>query len=114
MDSRFFQANERTLLAWLRTGLGLSAFGFAVAKSGALIRLLAPSSGAASPAHAGIGIALVLVGVMAMLVGLARYLRVRAALLAGRDVPESAAAIVIFSILTIAVALGLAISQLLT
>ncbi|MGE0401271.1 MAG: YidH family protein [Kofleriaceae bacterium] len=30
-DLRFLQANERTLLAWVRSGLTLMAFGYAVA-----------------------------------------------------------------------------------
>jgi uncharacterized membrane protein YidH (DUF202 family) len=34
-DSRFVQANERTLLAWIRTGLALVTFGFVIARLGA-------------------------------------------------------------------------------
>ncbi|NVB37417.1 DUF202 domain-containing protein [Pseudenhygromyxa sp. WMMC2535] len=112
-DSRFFQANERTLLAWLRTGLGLSAFGFAVAKSGALIRVLAPGT-AEHPLNAWLGVALVLAGVMAMSVGLLRYHRVHSALREGRSVPDSATAVTVLSILTIVVALLLAVYQLIS
>ncbi len=45
MDPRIAQANERTLLAWLRTGIGLMAFGFVVARSGSWVRRWSPSRG---------------------------------------------------------------------
>lgn len=38
-DPRVHQANERTLLAWLRTGISLMVFGFVVARFGAWLRL---------------------------------------------------------------------------
>lgn len=40
-DPRVFFAAERTLLAWLRTGLTLMALGFVVSRFGLFIRLLA-------------------------------------------------------------------------
>ena len=40
-DLRFLQANERTLLAWLRTALALMGFGFVVARFGLYLRMLA-------------------------------------------------------------------------
>ena len=39
-DPRIYFAAERTLLAWLRTGLGLMGVGFAVARFGLFLRLL--------------------------------------------------------------------------
>ena len=114
MDSRFLQANERTLLAWLRTGLGLSAFGFAVSKSSTLLRLLAPEAEhAPHPLNSWLGVMLVIVGASAMLIGLVRYHRVRAALLAERDVPESHLAVTFLAAVTILVALSLGVYQLL-
>ena len=40
-DPRVFFAAERTLLAWVRTGLTIMAFGFVVARFGLFLRLLA-------------------------------------------------------------------------
>lgn len=110
MDSRFLQANERTLLAWLRTGLGLSAFGFAVAKSSVLLALLVPNT-KHSPLSVWLGVLLILSGVIAMVTGLVRYHRVRTALLHQKEVTDSAGAVTAFSMLTILVVLGLAIYQ---
>lgn len=44
-DPRVFFAAERTLLAWIRTGLGLVGMGFVVAKFGLFVRLLNPAAG---------------------------------------------------------------------
>jgi putative membrane protein len=67
-DPRVFFAAERTMLAWIRTGLTVIALGFVVARFGLFLSLL----GAASPAMAAtqhhhwlsntVGIALVLLG----------------------------------------------------
>lgn len=35
---RLHQANERTMLAWIRTGIALMAFGFAIARFGVFLR----------------------------------------------------------------------------
>jgi putative membrane protein len=47
-DSRVFFAAERTMLAWVRTGLTVMALGFVVARFGLFMALLASSSGQAS------------------------------------------------------------------
>jgi inner membrane protein YidH len=65
-DPRVFFAAERTLLAWVRTGLGLVGMGFVVAKFGLFIRIL--HAGADPTDHAWvvpIGIALALLGAIA-------------------------------------------------
>ena len=73
-DPRVFFAAERTLLAWIRTGLTIMGFGFVVARFGLFLTLLAaqrmPSTAPdASPSHLsnGIGIALVLLGAVSMI-----------------------------------------------
>ncbi len=40
-DPRIFFAGERTLLAWIRTGITIMAFGFVVARFGLFLRLVA-------------------------------------------------------------------------
>jgi putative membrane protein len=67
-DPRVFFAAERTLLAWVRSGLTVMALGFVVAKFGLFLTLLAASSGAQNNIHHNhwlsnvLGIALVIVG----------------------------------------------------
>ncbi|MDX2227005.1 MAG: DUF202 domain-containing protein [Verrucomicrobiae bacterium] len=74
IDPRIFFAAERTLLAWIRTGLTVIALGFAVSRFGLFLNLLAqhsPSSGFSPGAITLsnlIGIALVLVGTITILV----------------------------------------------
>lgn len=66
-DLRVFWAAERTLLAWIRTGLAMMGFGFVVARFGLFLRQL-EALRAAPPDHPHglslwIGTALVLLGV---------------------------------------------------
>ena len=68
MDPRVFFAAERTLLAWVRTGLTVIALGFVVARFGLFLSLLA----VAAPAHAQhtwsgvLGVVLVIAGSLAI------------------------------------------------
>ena len=66
-DPRVYFAAERTLLAWIRTGLATIGLGFVVARFGLFLRLMRP--GAEAPSHLGstlIGVGLVALGSIAM------------------------------------------------
>jgi putative membrane protein len=73
-DPRIYFAAERTLLAWIRTGLTIMGFGFVVARFGLFLSLLAAQRGlpvstidAASHLSSAVGIALVVLGAVAIL-----------------------------------------------
>jgi putative membrane protein len=71
-DPRVFFAAERTLLAWLRTGLTIMALGFVVARFGLFLQLLSAQMhpGAAADragASAALGVLFVVVGAVAIL-----------------------------------------------
>lgn len=72
-DPRVFFAAERTLLAWVRSGITVMALGFVVAKFGLFLTLLTASGANAQHAHLNnnlsniFGIALVVIGVAIML-----------------------------------------------
>lgn len=66
-DPRIRFAAERTLLAWLRTGLALMGFGFVVARFGLFLHELALARQTPASSHGwsqGIGTALVALGVV--------------------------------------------------
>lgn len=70
-------ANERTMLAWVRTGIGIIAFGFAVVKFSLFVRQISLAVGKkAPPSHgysAEIGIALVGLGILSILFAYVQY-----------------------------------------
>lgn len=74
---RIYFAAERTLLAWIRTGITIMAMGFVVSRFALFIRLVAnPHGGAPGDVHSGLksdllGVALVLLG--SLLIILARH-----------------------------------------
>jgi putative membrane protein len=75
-DPRVYFAAERTLLAWIRTGMTIMAFGFVVARFGLFLRLLRPETG--QPLSTGgvspyLGAMLVVIGVVAVSAGTKRY-----------------------------------------
>src|SRR2546425_9616535 len=77
-------ANERTFLAWVRTGLATITFGFVVERFGLLLRELGFKSNlpSAFSVHYSsiIGIALTLLGVAIMIVALVNFLHIRQAI----------------------------------
>lgn len=84
-DPRVFFAAERTLLAWLRTGLTVMGLGFVVARFGLFLRLLALQPQAMlrqehSAASAVLGVLFVVAGATAILIATAQHRRFVAAL----------------------------------
>ena len=77
-DPRTYFAEERTFLAWIRTGLGLMGVGFAVARFGLFLRQMAATQGHAAT-HAGYsvyaGVALVALGVAVNLLAMEHHVR---------------------------------------
>lgn len=67
LDPRVSFAAERTLLAWVRTGLAMMGFGFVVARFGLFLREIATTHGAPIRPWSGsslwIGAALIVLGV---------------------------------------------------
>jgi putative membrane protein len=92
-DPRTLHANERTLLAWLRTGVSLLTFGFFIAKLGLWLRTQ-PGAPTTAPRSALVGSVLVFLGAVTEIVGTVRYVRVRRALLAQQPVPIGASDVV--------------------
>lgn len=78
-DYRFSLANERTLLAWVRTALALDAGGLAVIR-------YAPQL-AVPGAREAVGIVLVLIGAITAGMSYRRFVRVDRAMRAGRPLP---------------------------
>jgi putative membrane protein len=76
-DPRIFFAAERTLLAWVRTGLAVVGLGFIVARFGLFLRMVA--HGGASPESHGtstlLGVLFVLFGSAGIAFGVFQFLR---------------------------------------
>ena len=77
-DLRDYLAEERTLLAWIRTGLALMGFGFVVARFGLFLEVMQITRGSAAQPHGlspWIGTAFIAVGVAVNLLSIRRHLR---------------------------------------
>jgi putative membrane protein len=71
-------ANERTMLAWIRTGIGIIAFGFVVVKFSIFIKQISSVLGSTAKVHPHgyssiIGILLVVVGAIIIFLSYLRY-----------------------------------------
>ncbi len=91
-DPRVFFAAERTLLAWVRSGLTMMAFGFVVARFGLILDLVSVSSlsGAAPHSHwlsELLGIVLVMLGAAVILGALCNH-RLYVSSLPAEDIPN--------------------------
>jgi putative membrane protein len=91
-DPRVFFAAERTLLAWVRSGLTVMALGFVVARFGLFLELISASSAAPAAGHQShwlsslLGIILVVVGAGTILAALQNH-RAYVRVLPAADVP---------------------------
>ncbi|MCF2443448.1 DUF202 domain-containing protein [Dyadobacter sp. CY345] len=73
-----FLANERTYLAWIRTGIGIMAFGFVVVKFSLFVKQIGLALGTtiSVPSRgysASIGIVLVVIGVLSIVLSFLQY-----------------------------------------
>ena len=106
-DYRFSLANERTLLAWVRTALALDAAGLGV------VRFAPPLGGAGG--RAAIGGVLVLLGAVSAWSGHRRFLATDRAIRAGDPLPAAAAPRVLaaaLAVISLAVLVLLVVDQL--
>jgi putative membrane protein len=115
-DPRVFFAAERTLLAWVRTGLTIMAFGFVVARFGLFLKMLAAQqSGVVDRVDAHhdvsniVGILLVLVGIACMILGAIQH-KSYVATLPPADVPRSHSAIYPITLSLFLAALGIVLA----
>jgi len=96
-------ANERTLLAWVRTAIALMGLGFVVARFGLFLREIAstgggPASAAESVYSGPIGIALVAAGLVAVIVSTFRFFRARDQIEKGRFAPEAYPEVIVVAV----------------
>ena|ERR1700722_5869510 len=111
---RVHQANERTLLAWLRTALGLMGFGFAIARFGLFVRQLAsvehaPEATTPRIGSSWAGVVLVIIGMIVSLAATLRYGRLRRAIERGDVGAPEATIVYVVGITVAAVGLGLTV-----
>ncbi len=86
-DPRLLQANERTLLAWVRTGISLVAFGFVIARFGLWLSVLNPQAAVESHGAPWIGASFVILGVLGNALAVMRYAGARAAIFKNESLP---------------------------
>jgi putative membrane protein len=114
-DPRVYFAAERTLLAWLRTGLTVMAFGFVIARFGLFLQVVAVQAPNLAPhmrsgASVFFGVALVAIGTAMIFAATLQYRRVIATLpVQDRPRPHSGGTLILVSSLLVAL-VGLALT----
>lgn len=108
-------ANERTFLAWIRTGISVIAFGFVVERFGLLLRELGAKAHPllSTNASTAIGVILTLLGVVILIVAIINFLHIRRSIDAEQFHPPANFAILL-TIITSCIGVLLALYLLLT
>jgi putative membrane protein len=92
-------ANQRTFLAWIRTGLATITIGFVVERFGLLLRELGVKTGLAEliPVHYSsfFGVSLTILGVVMMVVALFEFLQIRSSIDSERFHPPAAFSVIL-------------------
>jgi|SRR5579863_491190 len=104
-------ANERTFLAWVRTGIGVVVFGFAIGRFGIALREFLQLQGHAPQTtnlSVWFGMASIALGVLLILAGLLRYRRTSRQIEAG-EFQKAGTLIDAVGILTALVGIALAV-----
>jgi putative membrane protein len=89
-DPRVYFAAERTLLAWIRTGLTLMGFGFVVARFGLFLAMLRQTEPGNHVFSMVVGVSLVLLGVVTVAMSTIQHSRFIATL-ASAQLPQRVA-----------------------
>jgi putative membrane protein len=113
-DPRVFFAAERTLLAWLRTGLTIIALGFVVSRFGLFVQLLAaqsktPSAVTHSTLSAALGVSFVIIGALAIVAAAIQHQRFIATL-PQTDLPRTYSKVFALVLSLLVAALGIALA----
>jgi putative membrane protein len=89
-DPRVYFAAERTLLAWIRTGVALMGFGFAIARFGLFLRQIQATQTGISHSTLGsavTGVTLISLGVLVNIAAAVNYTRIIRQLSSGTWIP---------------------------
>lgn len=95
-------ANERTLLSWVRTGVGLISIGFVIERAGVLAAA-SPIEGVSVGVSTAFGFALAMLGCLTLVIGLFQFTRNRKRIIANTFTPD-----VLVYVLVVAGSLALA------
>jgi putative membrane protein len=85
-------ANERTLLSWVRTGVGLISLGIVVERAGSFVSAGTENTDELSGL---LGVALTLLGCVALVLGTVQFMRNRRRISRGEFVPQMAIYLVV-------------------